>query len=30
VVAAGKTMDDAALAKMSFYVDGVQGKLPSK
>ncbi len=29
-VAAGKTMDDAALAKMSFYVEGVQGKLPSK
>jgi simple sugar transport system substrate-binding protein len=29
-LASGKTMDDAALAKMNFYVEGVQGKLPSK
>jgi simple sugar transport system substrate-binding protein len=29
-LAAGRTMDDEALAKMSFYVEGVQGKLPSK
>lgn len=29
-LAAGKVMDDDALAKMSFYVEGVQGKLPSK
>jgi basic membrane protein A and related proteins len=29
-VASGKVMDDAALAKMDFYVEGVQGKLPSK
>jgi basic membrane protein A and related proteins len=27
---AGKTMDDASLAKMNFYVEGVQGKLPTK
>jgi basic membrane protein A len=29
-LAAGKAMDDAALAKMDFYVEGVQGKLPSR
>ena len=29
-LAAGKTMDDAALAKMNFYVEGVQGKLPTR
>ena len=29
-LAAGKTMDDATLAKMDYYVQGVQGKLPSK
>jgi hypothetical protein len=27
-VAAGKTMSDAEMQKMDFYVDGVQGKLP--
>jgi len=29
-LAAGKTMDDDSLAKMNFYVEGVQGKLPSR
>ena len=29
-LAAGKPMDDAALAKMNFYVEGVQGKLPTR
>ena len=29
-LASGKTMDDATLAKMDYYVEGVQGKLPSK
>lgn len=29
-LAAGKTMDDEALAKMNFYVEGVQGTLPNK
>jgi simple sugar transport system substrate-binding protein len=29
-LAAGKVMDDAALSKMSYYVEGVQGRLPSK
>ena len=27
-VAAGKTIDDATLNKMDYYVEGVQGKLP--
>jgi simple sugar transport system substrate-binding protein len=29
-LAVGKTMDDASLAKMNFYVEGVQGKLPTR
>jgi basic membrane protein A and related proteins len=29
-VAAGKPLDDATLNKMDYYVEGVQGKLPSK
>jgi basic membrane protein A len=29
VLAAGKTMDDATLSKMDYYVEGVQGKLPA-
>ena len=29
-LAAGKVMDDATLSKMSYYVEGVQGRLPSK
>ena len=28
-IAAGKTIDDATLSKMDYYVEGVQGKLPS-
>jgi simple sugar transport system substrate-binding protein len=27
---AGKVMDDDALSKMDYYVQGVQGKLPGK
>jgi simple sugar transport system substrate-binding protein len=29
-LAAGKVMDDATLAKMDYYVEGVQGKLPAR
>ena len=29
-LAAGKTLDDATLNKMDYYVEGVQGKLPAK
>jgi basic membrane lipoprotein Med (substrate-binding protein (PBP1-ABC) superfamily) len=29
-LAAGKVMDDGTLNKMDYYVEGVQGKLPSK
>ena len=29
-IAAGKTLDDATLNRMDYYVEGVQGKLPSK
>ena len=29
-LAAGKVMDDDALSKMDYYVQGVQGKLPTK
>ena len=28
-LAAGKTIDDATLSKMDYYVEGVQGKLPA-
>jgi simple sugar transport system substrate-binding protein len=28
-IAAGKTIDDATLNKMDYYVEGVQGKLPA-
>lgn len=28
-IAAGKTIDDMTLNKMDYYVEGVQGKLPS-
>ena len=28
-LAAGKTIDDATLTKMDYYVEGVQGKLPA-
>ena len=28
-LAAGKVMSDDVLAKMDYYVEGVQGKLPS-
>ena len=28
-IAAGKTIDDATLNRMDYYVEGVQGKLPS-
>jgi len=28
-LAAGKTITDADLSKMDFYVEGVQGKLPA-
>ena len=28
-LAAGKVMDDGTLSKMDYYVEGVQGKLPS-
>ena len=28
-IAAGKTIDDATLSRMDYYVEGVQGKLPS-
>ena len=29
-LAAGKVMDDDTLSKMDYYVQGVQGRLPTK